>query len=145
MIDFKNQIIEDNLLIGDSTLRPFKVIIKKVLYPEFNDQKLSLVEDAINAYQIMGGSREGLLELMVYAAECAVYYILDVCDIEPEFYECTVNRLDIVIHQLSTTDNKLLIQFKPRLEVLIGIARGDGYGYGDRIQIMWKSVFGPAQ
>ena len=143
--DFKNQIVEDNVLIGGPTLKPFKMIIKKVLYPEFDDQKLSLVEDALEGYQIMGGSQEGVLELSVYAVECAVYYILDMCDIEPEFYEYTVNKFDTVIQLLSTIDKKLLMQFKPRLEILIGIARGDEYGYGDQIQAKWKIAFGQAQ
>ena len=116
------------------------MIIKKVLYPEFDDQKLSLVEDALEGYQIMGGSSEGLLELNVYAVECAGYYILDMCDIEPEFYEYTVNRFDSAIQLLSTTDKKLLMQFKSRLETVMGIACEDDYGYGYEVEPEWKAV-----
>lgn len=139
--EFKNEIVEQNFFIGPISLQPFKMIIKKVLYPEFDNQKLSLVEDAINGYKAMGGSQEGVLELMVYGLECAVYYIADMCDIEDEFYVLTVNMFDSTIKLFKASNQEIQVQFELRLEELIKIANGYDYGYGDQIQALWKSAF----
>jgi hypothetical protein len=137
----QNQVVEDRLLIGDSSLYPFKKIIKQVLYPPFMmSVNIEIAKDAIEAYVIMSDSQEGLLELMVYCVESLMYYTLDRCDLEDEFYQHAEILFEEIVTMLTTTHKEYLPQFKVRLEELVMAASESRDLYDNRLEKMWQKI-----
>lgn len=96
-LDFTNDIVEQHFSLGDASLRPFKKIIKRVMYPaDFSRVYFATYVDTIEAFNKMNGDNDGMVELSVYGLEALVYYTLDACDLEDELYFLAENLFEKV-------------------------------------------------
>lgn len=77
------------------------------MYPsDFSAIKFELFNDIIDAYQSMGGDKEGMLELKVYGLESLIHYTLDTYDLEDELYFIAKEMLDSIIDGVSKSEAK---------------------------------------
>ncbi len=140
--DFVNETVENNFHINPQ-LQSFKKIIKKVGYPFPGDlSELSIAYDAIQAYKDMGGTHEGIVELMVFASECAINYLSDTYDMEEESYKAGETLFEKTFAMVMASPENLIAQHKPRLRELVTVAQGGAYGGSQLIHDLWLKTCG---
>jgi len=137
--DFTNEIVEQNLSLGPVSLLPFKKIIKKTAYPSSLGEmdELSIINDIVDAYKIMDHDSDNALELMVYAAECAMHYVADTYELEHTSYEAAYNIFKSASTAVASSTPELISQFGARLEQLNEMVKMEGFSCCDEAKKFW--------
>lgn len=136
-----NPIIENHLFIGAQSLRSFKKMIKRLLFPDWLCAvDIETAKEIINAHNDMGGDYEGTLELKIYSLECLILYTLNMYDLEDNLFEAAEDMFEEVLHLL-TSRQEFVSKFKPRLEQLVMLAKKNYDCYEDNLEILWDKVF----
>ena len=120
--------------LGD-TLSSFKKQIESHVYPDpcepHEEFSLSTARKAISEYRKATDDPLGTLDLMIYYVECGTQCTLDYGDMWEEFYDSPESMFSKAVNTLKEMDKKSIEALLPRLEELVRITKGMGWGYHD--------------
>jgi hypothetical protein len=101
---------------SEQTLKPFKTIIKKALYPKLGDPiSLSTGKLAIQAYKSTTNDSDGVLELMMFYVECGNKFTVEYGDIDEQFYYSIETMFEKIISTIKKSKQSTIDAYLPRL------------------------------
>jgi hypothetical protein len=140
----KNTSHKNNKL--EQTLKPFKAIIKKAIYPKFgNSLSLSTGKLAIQAYKNTTNDSDGVLELMMFYVECGNKFTVDYGDIDEHFYYSIEIMFEKVVSTIKNSEKPIIDAYLPRLIEVVKSADCIGWGYYDQIKECLQEAFTNAE
>ena len=139
--DNKN-FINARFLEKEDTLEPYKKIIERSLYPDFDRPiRISVGKKAVSDLRKATDDPISILELMIYYVECGTQCTLDYGDIDEHFYYSLELMFDDILNILVKSDQEIIDTFLPRLRAVVQKAEGIGWGYYDYISDILEDAF----
>jgi hypothetical protein len=124
-------------------LEAYKEIIKNEFFPKksYGMLNYSAAEKAINSYFKASGDFEGKMELVLFYVENGVDYTNKYGDVDEKFYDKVAGMLKKFCTLLKTTEGRPLYpRFKKRLFEIQKKAKGIGWGFGDKVNLLVKYI-----
>ena len=139
-----NEVIDNYMYIGSDSLRSYKKIIQKSVYPPFGKSlSLETAQDSIDAYIKNGGSLFNILELFVFFLECGTHFANDFGgDMGEDFYTILEDTFEDTLKKIKAGEPHLFEHYSPRLKAIIEAAHDTGWGYSDQLEDYWQETFG---
>jgi len=122
----------------------YKTLIVNEFYPKtksFNPKtRFSVAKKAIADFSKLKPSPELIGDLMVTFVENACQFTFDFGDMWEQYYDSTATNFNLTLKFLHK--NKLLENFKLRMENCVKYAEPCGYGFADEIRDLYYEYYG---
>lgn len=131
-------------LTSTANLKPYKKTIQEALYPDVihgEDIELERGRKAINNYKKATNDPLGTLDLMAHYVECGTQFAVEYGYGDEEFFESLDAMFTQMVKTLQQSDEETVDRFLPRLEAIVNLAEGIGWGYYDAISETLEEAF----
>jgi hypothetical protein len=128
--------------LGADPLEPFKVTIKRWLWPDvLKDQSTSVstAKKAIADYKAATGQSEGLAELMVFYCECAAGFSNSIGYEDGVYFDALMRIFEQALKLSVTLPVDQRDVLLDRLDDVRRISHDFGYGLGDGMDVLFTS------
>jgi hypothetical protein len=128
--------------LGADPIEPFKVTIKRWLWPDvLKDQSTSVstAKKAIADYKAATGQSEGLAELMVFYCECAAGFSNSVGYEDGVYFDALMRMFEQALKLSVTLPVDQRDVLLDRLDDVRRISHDFGYGLGDGMDVLFTS------
>ena len=132
--------------IGEDPLKPYKEIIKESVYPDMYSNKpvrISRAESAIGDYRKAVGDPMGVVELMLYLAECGIDVACRFGDMPDRFCSSVVESYRLAarhVERLPAEETRR--PFIARLDRIRRSPEAKDWAYWDSIDEAFQHAFG---
>lgn len=122
-------------------LQKYKDIIEDEFFPTrgFGKARLSVARKAVSDYQKVSGSKESLVDIMIFFVEMGVQYTNSYGDINEPFYNSMESMYARAIKFI--TDHKLQKMFESRCRKIVEDTVNIGWGFHDGLSNLYYECF----
>ncbi len=121
---------------GEMSLEPYLHQIRDALYPPITGRRrvnFSAGKRVISSYFKATNDIVGKLELMAYYVEMGTKYTVEYGDMWENFYLSLERMFEKITEELDSQPDDIVDHFLPRLENIVDMASGMGWGYYDTL------------
>jgi hypothetical protein len=121
---------------GEASLEPYLHQIRDALYPPITGRRrvnFSAGKRVISSYFKATNDIVGKLELMAYYVEMGTKYTVEYGDMWENFYFSLERMFEKITEELDSQPDDIADLFLPRLEKIVTMASGMGWGYYDTL------------
>jgi hypothetical protein len=127
-----------------ANVKPYKKTIQEALYPDVihgEDIDLERGRKAINDYKKATNDPMGTLDLMAHYVECGTQFAVEYGYGDEELFENLDAIFTQMVKTLQQSDEETVDRFLARLEAIVKLAEGIGWGYYDAISETLELAF----